>query len=75
MWKPYLRVIREKCSQALHTLDRFHIVAKMNDALDDVRPASQKQHVGLGQLVLAIAPRNPFSEKERYGKDSPRRDR
>jgi transposase len=31
MWKPYLRVIRERCSQAVHILDRFHIVAKMND--------------------------------------------
>ncbi len=37
MWKPYLRVIRERCSQALHILDRFHIVAKMNEALDEVR--------------------------------------
>jgi transposase len=39
MWKPYLHVVREKCSQALHILDRFHIVAKMNEALDDVRAA------------------------------------
>jgi transposase len=37
MWEPYLKVIREKCSQALHILDRFHIVAKMNTALDEVR--------------------------------------
>jgi len=37
MWKPYLRVIRERCAQALHILDRFHIVAKMNDALNKVR--------------------------------------
>jgi transposase len=37
MWEPYLKVIREKCSHALHILDRFHIVAKMNQALDDVR--------------------------------------
>ena len=37
MWQPYLDVIREKCSQALHILDRFHIVAKMNKALDEVR--------------------------------------
>lgn len=37
MWKPYLRVIRERCSQALHILDRFHIVGKMNDALNKVR--------------------------------------
>ena len=34
MWEPYLKVIREKCSAALHILDRFHIVAKMNKALD-----------------------------------------
>jgi transposase len=32
MWQPYLVVIRQKCSQALHILDRFHIVAKMNKA-------------------------------------------
>ena len=37
MWQPYLRVIRERCSQALHILDRFHIVGKMNDALNKIR--------------------------------------
>jgi transposase len=37
MWDPYLKVIQEKCSEALHILDRFHIVAKMNKALDEVR--------------------------------------
>jgi transposase len=37
MWEPYLKLIREKCSEALHVLDRFHIVAKMNKALDEVR--------------------------------------
>jgi transposase len=37
MWEPYLKLIREKCSEALHILDRFHIVAKMNKALDEVR--------------------------------------
>jgi transposase len=43
MWKPYLRVVRDKCSQALHILDRFHIVAKMNEALDDVRAAESRK--------------------------------
>jgi transposase len=43
MWQPYLRVIHEKCSQALHILDRFHIVAKMNEALDDVRSAEARR--------------------------------
>src|SRR5690242_4299027 len=37
MWKPYLKLIRERCSGALHILDRFHIVANMNKALDEVR--------------------------------------
>ena len=43
MWQPYLKVIRQKCAQALHILDRFHIVAKMNDALDDVRAAESRR--------------------------------
>jgi transposase len=37
MWKPYLRAIRERCTNAVNILDRFHIVAKLNEALDDVR--------------------------------------
>ncbi len=43
MWQPYLDVIRQKCSQALHILDRFHVVAKMNKALDDVRAAESRK--------------------------------
>ena len=37
MWEPYLKLIRPHCSEALHILDRFHIVANMNKALDQVR--------------------------------------
>jgi transposase len=37
MWKPYLKVIRKKLPQALHILDRFHIVAMLNKAVDEVR--------------------------------------
>jgi transposase len=43
MWQPYLTVIRERCSQAIHILDRFHIVAKMNAALDQVRAAEARR--------------------------------
>ena len=32
-----MQLIGENCSEALHILDRFHIVAKMNKALDEVR--------------------------------------
>ena len=45
MWKPYLRVIRERCSNALNILDRFHIVAKMNVALDEVRAGEARRLV------------------------------
>jgi transposase len=43
MWKPYLRVIRERCPNALNILDRFHIVAKMNEAVADLRAAEARR--------------------------------
>jgi len=49
MWEPYLKVIREKCSEALHILDRFHIVAKMNKALDEVRAEETRRMRSEGQ--------------------------
>ncbi len=52
MWKPYLDVIRVKCSQALHILDRFHIVAKMNNALDEVRAGESPRMAQVGHALL-----------------------
>ena len=37
MWRPYLDVIKQQAGQALHVLDRFHVVAKLNKAVDEVR--------------------------------------
>jgi len=37
MWKPYLKVIAKKLPQALNILDRFHIMKKFGEAIDDVR--------------------------------------
>lgn len=42
MWKAYLAVVAEKAKHALHVLDRFHIVANMNKALDKVRAAEAR---------------------------------
>jgi len=42
MWKPYLRVIAKKAPKALNVLDRFHIAAKMNKAIDEVRAQEVK---------------------------------
>jgi transposase len=52
MWEPYLKVIREHCSEALHILDRFHIVAKMNQALDEVRAGEARRMAREGMLPL-----------------------
>ena len=43
MWPPYLELIKKHCTHALNILDRFHIVAKMNLALDDVRAAEARR--------------------------------
>jgi len=43
MWKPHLRVIRERCPNTLDILDRFHIIAKMNDALDVVHAGKARR--------------------------------
>ena len=63
MWQPYLGVIREKCSQALHILDRFHIVAKINKALDEVRAAEARRMAqdgpGRSRLESQTALRKP----------------
>ena len=52
MWEPYLKVIREKCSEALHILDRFRIVAKMNKALDEVRAGESRCMLREGYLPV-----------------------
>lgn len=43
MWRPYIKVIHKKAGQALHILDRFHIVAKLNKAIDEVRAGEHRQ--------------------------------
>jgi transposase len=37
MWKPYLKVIAKKAGTALNILDRFHIMAHISKAIDEVR--------------------------------------
>jgi transposase len=43
MWKPYLKVIKKKAPQALHILDRFHIMANINKAIDKVRAEEHRK--------------------------------
>ncbi len=43
MWKAYLRVIKEKTPNAINVLDKFHIMKKLNEAIDDVRKDEVKR--------------------------------
>ena len=43
MWTPYLNVISEQIEQAVHVLDRFHIMKNMGDAIDKVRRGESKR--------------------------------
>jgi transposase len=43
MWKPYLNVLAQEVSAAIHVLDRFHIMQAMNKAIDEVRAEEARQ--------------------------------
>jgi transposase len=43
MWQPYLNVIREQAPQALHVLDRFHVMSLFNKALDKIRAEESRR--------------------------------
>lgn len=43
MWQPYLNVIARKAKQAAHFLDRYHVVANMNKAIDKIRAEEAKK--------------------------------
>ena len=49
IWQPYLKVVAKKAGQAMHVLDRFHIMQRMNKAIDQVR-AAQGQATETGRL-------------------------
>ena len=52
MWKPYLKVIRRKVAQAVHILDRFHIIQKINMAIDEIRAGEHRRLNEKGDLTL-----------------------
>src|SRR3989440_3812169 len=72
MWEPYLKVIREKCSEALHILDRFHIVAKMNKALDEVRAGESRRIASEGRVPVLKKSRWLLLKREENLKDDQR---
>ena len=43
MWKAFLQVIQKKAPGAIHVLDRYHIMALMNKAIDKIRGGEAKR--------------------------------
>ncbi|TWU44127.1 Transposase [Novipirellula aureliae] len=43
LWQAYVKVIAKKVPDAIHVLDRFHVMQKMSKAIDKVRAAEVKQ--------------------------------
>jgi transposase len=43
MWKPYLDVIRRRAGEAVQILDRYHIMARMNKAIDEIRASESRR--------------------------------
>ena len=52
MWRAYLKVVRENMPDAVHVLDRFHIVKLLNEAVDSVRRSENRELRAQGIEVL-----------------------
>lgn len=51
MWKAFLAAAKERAPEALNILDRFHIVKKINEAIDKVRSQESKELKKKGKEV------------------------
>lgn len=51
MWKNFLTVVKERIPNAVNILDRFHIVKKLNEAIDKVRNLETKSMKKKGKAV------------------------
>lgn len=66
MWRAYINAIREHAPQAIHVLDRFHIMAHISKAIDNVRADEAKRlkeagyepHLKKTRFLLLKKPRN-----------------
>ena len=52
MWRPYLKVVAERAGQAVHVLDRFHIMSHFSKAIDEVRAAEARKLAAEGKAPV-----------------------
>ena len=43
MWRPYINSIAEHAAQAIHVLDRFHIMSHISKAIDEIRAGESRK--------------------------------
>jgi transposase len=74
MWRAYLKVIARKIPQAVHILDRFHIMGHLGKAIDQVRAGEAKEmkRKGLEPLLhysrWCLLKRKPNLTEKQVGK-------
>jgi transposase len=63
MWQPYIEVLRARCPQALLVFDKFHLIQKLLQAVDEVRrreaAALKKTNPGLLKRTRYLWLKNP----------------
>ena len=66
MWKPYLNVTAKNASQAIHKLDRFHIMATISKAIDEnpALAALEKRALKFGVKDIDVRAKGPGSGRE-----------
>jgi transposase len=52
MWRAYLKSVSKLLPNAMHILDRFHIEAKLNEAVDKVRRSESAELADKGLTIL-----------------------
>jgi transposase len=52
MWQAFLKVVRLRCSSAIHVLDRFHVAQLLSKAVDTVRRDEVRDLRASGRHVL-----------------------
>jgi transposase len=71
MSKSYIAGVNETMQQAEIIFDRFHIASKMNEAVDAIRRADQKEYKALkGSRYLWLRNSSALSEKQRAEVDT-----
>ena len=52
MWRAFLNVVRARCSDAIHVLDRFHVAQLLSKAVDTVRRDEMRDLRAVGRQVV-----------------------